>query len=76
MFRLDEQSEAVAHAAQAKLAAASPVAKTPVVERRSPNRATNVHRAWSPAPKDAAPLVSGQQAQALPRTGTDDWTSF
>ncbi|MGY4830215.1 methyl-accepting chemotaxis protein [Sphaerotilaceae bacterium SBD11-9] len=66
-------------------AAPAPAPAAPKVERRSPNRATNVSRIHQPKPKaDVAPAAAPAPAVSLPpaaatrsaSTGTDDWESF
>ena len=56
----------------------TPPPHVPSVERRGPNRATNVARPAfkATAATPAATSTSTQSATAAAKTGTDDWTSF
>ena len=53
--------------------AAAPAANAAAIERRGPDRATNVAR---PAFKAKAAPAPSPVASAPAKTGTDDWTSF
>lgn len=77
-FQLDEDSEAIADGG-GRRAADEPQAR---VERRGPNRATNVKRLpAAPATKAPAAKAPARPAvraggAAASRNGTDDWTEF
>ena len=66
MFKLSQQERATSAAH-----AAAPAANAPGIERRSPQRATNVTRPNFEA-RQAAAITPGHHA----KTGTDDWESF
>ena len=71
LFKLQPQIDERAQAALA----------TQIVERRGPNRATNVTRPQFGINKKSSPVTANSKLQQLPaaseaKTGTDDWTSF
>jgi methyl-accepting chemotaxis protein len=68
----------LAHGDAVQHAAALPAPGHAVIERRSPDRATNVTRPAFGAKSKAAPAaIASEPAAAAPgKTGTDDWATF